>query len=409
MRLGLGSPGKGGAIGQGLTSWGEAIKQRAAETTYRNLDMDIAQRMSEATGPDYVTNEMILEFKQKYPNASNEEIFKRAMQAAALRLKTRTNALFKSYIDFLTDPEEMPKGPQAFGPKDLARWAKKEGIGADELNAFAEAMQNADKLGAIPKMNAPDIFTLGPDQKAFAKQGGVVSEQPVAEGIVTPEKPSPYGPEAKAFEEHKAGVESDKTADIKNYERAVEQGYKGDFNTWLIDVKRAGATNIGIGYKMPADEVGKIGEFKAYIETMDKINGIVTGLESKGENVTGPIEGGFIGRVIDDWGLMPNKVRIELRTFVARLPGLMYAMRGKQLSDKELEVALEMMPKMAQSPVAFKIALKNFNDYMNLILQGKQKAFGGAGYDIGAFGGKPGGGKTLDEAADELIKKWENK
>ena len=102
---------------------------------------------------------------------------------------------------------------------------------------------------------------------------------------------------------------------------------------------------------------------------------------------TGPFE--FIKKRADDWGVLPKKERIELRTLVARLPGLMYAMRGKQLSDKELEVALEMMPKMSQDETAFAISLKNFGAYMTEILAGKKAAFGGAGYGTGAFGETP--------------------
>ena len=45
-----------------------------------------------------------------------------------------------------------------------------------------------------------------------------------------------------------------------------------------------------------------------------------------------------------------------------------------------------MMPKMSQDEVAFAISLKNFGNYMTEVLAGKQSAFGGAGYDIGAFG-----------------------
>ena len=42
----------------------------------------------------------------------------------------------------------------------------------------------------------------------------------------------------------------------------------------------------------------------------------------------------------------------------------MYAMRGKQLSDKELEVALDMMPQMGFNDEAFIEAFVAFEEYM---------------------------------------------
>jgi len=152
-----------------------------------------------------------------------------------------------------------------------------------------------------------------------------------------------------------------------------------------IEVTPEGGVRITRGKRqeektMPASEVGKIGEFKAYIDTMGEIETLIR--EGKG-NVTGPFE--FVAKRMDNWGIMPKEERIEMRALVARLPGLMYAMRGKQLSDKEIEVALNMMPQMNMDEKAFGIQLKKFSEYMTLVLSGKEKAFGGAGYQTGAF------------------------
>jgi hypothetical protein len=144
--------------------------------------------------------------------------------------------------------------------------------------------------------------------------------------------------------------------------------------------------------QMPAGEVSKIGEFDAYIKTMDEIQGMINkgeldkaseGIATIWTSKTGPMEP--IRKALDNWGVLPDTKRIELRALVARLPGLMYAMRGKQLSDKELEVALNMMPQMNLADEAFVIQLRRFNDYMETILAGKEKAFKGGGYDTGAF------------------------
>jgi hypothetical protein len=146
-------------------------------------------------------------------------------------------------------------------------------------------------------------------------------------------------------------------------------------------IVQGSTTNVNVSNKlMPAGEVAKVGEFQAYIDTMDEI----TTLIEKGEgNVTGPFE--FIKKRLDNWGIMPKKERIKMRALVARMPGLMYAMRGKQLSDKELQVALDMMPQMSMDETAFGIQLAKFNEYMMTVLSGKEAAFKGAGYNAGAF------------------------
>lgn len=149
--------------------------------------------------------------------------------------------------------------------------------------------------------------------------------------------------------------------------------------TEFIKAGPESVTNINIGKTLPAEQAGQIGEFRAYQDTLKDIQTMVA--ENKID--TGPFE--FIKERIDNWGIMPNKERIELRTLVARLPGLMYAMRGKQLSDKELEVALKMMPQMNVTEEVFKVQLDKFADYMNKVLAGKKAAFGGAGYNVGAF------------------------
>jgi hypothetical protein len=156
-----------------------------------------------------------------------------------------------------------------------------------------------------------------------------------------------------------------------------------------IQINSDGSTTITEGPLeggkiMPASEVGKIGEFKAYQETLSEIETMI----NKGTIDTGPFE--FLKEKLDNWGVMPKEERIQLRSMVARLPGLMYAMRGKQLSDKELEVALKMMPKMNTTEQVFINDVKKFTEFMRLILSGKEEAFSGAGYGTGAFGKKQG-------------------
>jgi hypothetical protein len=147
--------------------------------------------------------------------------------------------------------------------------------------------------------------------------------------------------------------------------------------------------------------VEKIGEMEAYNQTLRQIDNIVGKGKVEGKSLTGPFE--FMSNIVDKYDVadLGDEDRINLRTLVARLPGVMYAMRGKQLSDKELEVALKMMPTMDMEDKAFAIALTNFSDYMNRILKSKSKAFEEAGYKPPAGSG----GKSVSDMSDDEIKK----
>ena len=50
----------------------------------------------------------------------------------------------------------------------------------------------------------------------------------------------------KAYADAQKQRTQEKTPDIKNYEAAVAQGYKGKFNEWILDVKKAGSQNITV-------------------------------------------------------------------------------------------------------------------------------------------------------------------
>ena len=170
---------------------------------------------------------------------------------------------------------------------------------------------------------------------------------------------------------------------IEQYEYAVKNdGETRGFTEWAMAMKKSGASKVEVntGKQIPAAQVEKIGEYKAYQDTLTEIGKMI----ESGKVDTGPFE--FVKKRLDNWGVMPKEERIKLRTLVARLPGLLYAMRGKQLSDKEFTVAMNMMPKMDVDEKVFVIEYQKFNEYLNTVLQGKQKAYKGGGYDIGAFG-----------------------
>jgi len=213
-------------------------------------------------------------------------------------------------------------------------------------------------------------YTLTPGSKRYNKNNEQVAENPKTENV---------SELAKLIKG--AGItDADAIQDI--YEQAItkkitnQKGMRlttnpdGTFELTQGDVPEKKKT-------MPAGEVSKMSEFKVYRDTTQQINNIV----KSGKADTGPFE--VIKKLMDNWGIMPNEQRIELRSLVARLPGVMYAMRGKQLSDKELQVALDMMPQMKLDDKAFAIQLNKFMEYMNEIFTAKKQGFRDAGYKVG--------------------------
>lgn len=100
---------------------------------------------------------------------------------------------------------------------------------------------------------------------------------------------------------------------------------------------------------------------KTYVGTMKTIRKMI----DFGKRTTPSKPGEFLWKIKDNFTNLESGERRRFRNIVARLPGLMYAMRGKQLSDKELEVALDMMPQMGFSDEAFIEAFVAFEEYMN--------------------------------------------
>lgn len=58
------------------------------------------------------------------------------------------------------------------------------------------------------------------------------------------------------------------TTDEKNYRVAVRQGYDKDFNTWLLDVKKSGATQVNVG---KAEETEDVERSKAMVKRFSDI------------------------------------------------------------------------------------------------------------------------------------------
>jgi hypothetical protein len=138
-------------------------------------------------------------------------------------------------------------------------------------------------------------------------------------------------------------------------------------------------TKPGQGRVLPAEEAGKLGEARSYTNTMEELKTMVQGKKID----TGPLE--FIKEKWDNWTGLGPKERLRLRAITARLPGVLYSMRGKQLSDKELEVGMKMMPKMNTQEEVFANDLSAFEEYISMTREERVKAFADAGYRMDKF------------------------
>jgi hypothetical protein len=271
---------------------------------------------------------------------------------------------------------------------DLISVMKESGIRATLPPSLDELIQESLNQGMMPEAYLQYILTddemklkmfKAQIEKLKAEQGLLGKWGAIKKGIDASGKPI-------FFQTNQAG----ETRIVGGVKPTPEKGMKiYDPTTGNLMIDMGGKASEKV---LPAGEVGKLGEFEAYTKTLEDIEKIV----KSGKADTGPFE--FIKKRLDNWGIMPSSERIRLRSTVARLPGVMYAMRGKQLSDKELQVALEMMPQMSMSDEAFGITLRAFSGYLDMILKGRKKAFREAGYRMP----KEKEGKTINQRGDEL-------
>jgi len=231
--------------------------------------------------------------------------------------------------------------------------------------------QNGNEIFSLPSnASGEKRYTLGPNQTLVDASGKEIAKGPEKEDEEkwsAPKNGTDDDGRPVVYQVSKNG----KVRILKGVQPTPQKGMKVyDSNGNLI-------LDTGGGEKtLPAQQVSQQSEFKAYTDTMNDIESMI----NKGKADTGPLE--FVRKRIDNWGIMPDKERIKLRTLVARLPGLMYAMRGKQLSDKELQVALEMIPSMSLDDVAFAETAKQFLDYVKKVSSEKKKAFKEYGYKV---------------------------
>jgi len=306
------------------------------------LDMEGIQKISEKTGVPLF------------------ETMAQAEQMNKVRLSSRLKQLMPQIMSLSQDPEYQGAG-------GVQKIMKELNVDPYEMGPMMEVLQKY-------REERPDwdIRSHDPEKDLIGVSGTDV--------VILRE-----GKEKPADSPHKIG-------DLRKYERngkKITEHWDGE--KWAplseSDVTTP-STNVTIDMRkpLPASTVEKAGEMQAYKAT---INSILDMAKEKKLD-TGPLE--FLKEIADNLGVpfLSSTARMNLRALVSRLPGLMYAMRGKQLSDKELEVALKMMPKMNQDEEAFMVNLVQFEDYMNKVTEGKWNAFRKSGYKYDVFAPEKG-------------------
>lgn len=96
---------------------------------------------------------------------------------------------------------------------------------------------------------------------------------------------------------------------------------------------------------------------------------------------TGPQE--LFTQYMDKWGVAANQRRIQLRAYMAHYTQAIYNMRGKQISNVELDLALKQLPTMNDAPLAFVTKFREFQKALRDGVKNTITARKAAGYDVG--------------------------
>jgi hypothetical protein len=128
----------------------------------------------------------------------------------------------------------------------------------------------------------------------------------------------------------------------------------------------------------------RLGHMRAYATVVKNVVDMVKDYAKIGKPL--PVGPGEVYRkYADKWGIGADEDRIKLRSWAAQLFGLLYDMRGKQLSDKEVGLGEQMMAALNEDELAFKTKLYTFLHYVIGQVGGEIEALDASGYDVESF------------------------
>lgn len=166
---------------------------------------------------------------------------------------------------------EMPVAPVRVNPFTNIGAADLAGIDSQTMIGLANMLHNKQQLDQMSYRDAVNTFTDVPYKKALTKQAeAAAAENTPSVTITVGDKTMKVTPkDAIAWEKLKkettpneiklyeyaqkhgftGSIVDFKNADLtvhqKDYNAAVKDGYKGNFNSWLLEQAKAGAINLG--------------------------------------------------------------------------------------------------------------------------------------------------------------------
>lgn len=194
-------------------------------------------------------------------------------------------------------------------------------------------------------------FTMIPAEEAQAlglPQGGVYQRGPNGEVdilVAPPEAPKPPPP----------------TDDMREYELAKSQGYKGTFQEYMTEMKKAGASNTTVtvgGDAPPNDEAlrKKLGEkegeqWAAYMEGGTTSAGTMQDMQMLDELIQMAPQGPVVGRLANAFTGV-NSAADAFNSVVKRVAPTLRAPGSGATSDIEYEGMLKSLPQLSANPEA---------------------------------------------------------
>ena len=134
--------------------------------------------------------------------------------------------------------------------------------------------------------------------------------------------------------------------------------------------------------RVQQEKIDSWGKTLAFNTTVNSIYDILENPEA-GKHLTGPADP--VRKVLENLGIWVSTDRVALRSKAAQLWEILYAVRGKQLSDFEIKLAKDMFAALNQPSEVFEARLDEFSRYTHGAIINSIRAETMAGRDVGDF------------------------
>jgi hypothetical protein len=250
------------------------------------------------------------------------------------------------------------------------------------------------KLAKDPEFDAAFKQSYGQHATPNTKLGAILNYLSAQENAPIPDEMIPV---LNKFNEHSEAIQAIKAQQIfeETYargmgeEKAAADSFKGVLGRETETTQMRHDVNKP---RMPATEVKGVAGASSSLKlaesaTQDILHYIK---DAKGginldRLPVGPIGEPFRKRM-DKYGIKAEEERIRLRATTIKLLKAMYAVSGKQLSDKEIALVMQEYVTMEDSPLQFVTKLSQMQRNIIRDAESSVESFKAAGYDIGELG-----------------------